>query len=178
MKYILITLLIISSSMLSHSQYHVAKNTSVGFTLKNLGVKVNGNFSKIDAKIQFNPNDLEHSNFIGIIQASSINTGINLRDKHLTEKKEFFDVANFPTITMKSVNIEKKDANTYEVTWNLTIKGITKRFKTTLTSKVQNKELLLSTNFKINRNDWNVGGKSMTMNDIVTITISTTATAN
>jgi len=61
------------------------------------------------------------------INAGSNDTGNADRDKHM-HTADFFDVEKFPTITFKSIAIaptKKKDV--YNVTGNLTIRGITKR---------------------------------------------------
>lgn len=101
-----------------------------------------------------------------------INTGINLRDTHLKEKSDFFDVDKYPTIIMKSINVSQKTKGVYDVTWDLTIKDITRRFHSDVFAKVVNNLLILNTEVKINRNDWKVGGNSLTMNDIVTVKLS------
>ena len=46
-------------------------------------------------------------------------------DEHL-KSKDFFDVAQFPTMTFKSTKITKTGENTADVTGDLTIHGVTK----------------------------------------------------
>ena len=59
------------------------------------------------------------------IEAASIDTGNPAREKHLNSP-DFFDTAKFPEITFNSTKIVAKSKDVYEVTGNLTIKGVTK----------------------------------------------------
>lgn len=59
------------------------------------------------------------------IQATSINTGVEGRDRHL-RTDDFFDVENYPTITFKSVNVIQ-NATDIKVDGDFTMHGITKR---------------------------------------------------
>jgi polyisoprenoid-binding protein YceI len=121
-------------------------------------------------------NDPAKSSFFGTIEANSINTGLNLRDKHLKEKEEFFNTSKFPSLTMKSVTVVQKSPGIYTVTWDLTMKGVARRFNSEVTTKIEGGNLMVSTQFKINRNDWNLGGSSMTMGDAVTVKINSILT--
>ena len=62
------------------------------------------------------------------MEANTIDTENNLRNTHLKDKDEFFEVLKFPKIKMASTKIEKS-ANGNICTFNLTIKSITKSLK-------------------------------------------------
>ena len=81
------------------------EGSSVTFKIKNLGLSVEGSFTGLKGTIQFDPNDLQSSKFNVSIKAASINTGINLRDKHL-KKEEYFNAANFSEIRFVSTRVE------------------------------------------------------------------------
>ncbi|MFL5762535.1 MAG: YceI family protein [Bacteroidia bacterium] len=59
-------------------------------------------------------------------KTASIDTGNDQRDAHLSSE-EFFDVKKYPEITFVSTAFEKQENNTYRVTGDLTIRGITKK---------------------------------------------------
>jgi polyisoprenoid-binding protein YceI len=59
------------------------------------------------------------------IDTNSINTGANDRDNHL-RSADFFDVANFPTITFKSTKIEVTGDESAKIHGDLTIRGTTR----------------------------------------------------
>jgi polyisoprenoid-binding protein YceI len=92
------------------------------------------------------------------IDANSINTNVEARDTHL-RSADFFDVAQFPTITFKSTNIEQKGSD-ITITGNLTMHGETKPVTLTgeLTAAVTdpwgNQRTALAVTAKINRKDW------------------------
>lgn len=153
----------------SNAQWNTVGSSTVDFKIKNAGIAVNGSFKTVQANVNFDENHLVTSSLIGVIQSNSISTGIALRDRHLKEKEEFFNVKLFPVLTMKSVVITKKSANTYTATWDLTIKGITKRVTSKLITKQDKEDLSVSSEFNINRNDWKVGGSSLFMSDTVLI---------
>lgn len=63
------------------------------------------------------------------VDAASINTDDEKRDGHL-KSADFFDVEKYPKITFKSTSMKLGSAkNTYELTGNLTMHGVTKPVK-------------------------------------------------
>ena len=142
---------------------------TVGFKIKNFGSTVNGSFKTGAATIVSDSNARASSSFEGYVMANSINTGIKLRDQHLREKENFFEAIKYPKLTMKSVSVDAPNANKVMVTFDLTIKGIVKRIKVPVVIVKVNGQTHYTCDFAINRNDWNIGGKSMSMGDDVYI---------
>jgi len=66
------------------------------------------------------------------IDAGTVNTGMEDRDKHL-KSPDFFDVEKFPKIYFKSTSIKKVDDETYKMMGDLTIKKLTKPVELTVT---------------------------------------------
>jgi|LakMenEpi03Aug12_release.lakeMendotaPanAssembly.Ray.scaffolds.fasta_scaffold05831_2 polyisoprenoid-binding protein YceI len=151
------------------AQWLKFEQLNVTFKIKNAGINVDGKFGNAKGSGKFDEKDLAKSYFIGVVEPHSIETGIKMRDKHLREKDEFFHVKKFPSIEMKSVKIESENAQQYRVTWDLTMKGITLRFKSSMTAVQENGKLVLQTTFKLNRKEWKVGGNSITMSDVVSV---------
>lgn len=145
----------------------------VSFTIKNAGITVNGRFNEVQADVHVDEKNIARSSFSGVIKASTVNTDNAMRDGHLRDKSEFFDVATFPTLTMKSVKVNPVQSNgSYKVDWLLTIKGITKKITTDVLIFPNGSNLLLVSVFKINRRDFNVGAKSLIMSDDVVVTLN------
>jgi polyisoprenoid-binding protein YceI len=86
---------------------------------------VKGDFTKYKAAITGDAKDAPKASLEVTIEVGSINTGVADRDKHL-KSPDFFDVANFPTITFKSKKIVKAGKSGLKITGDLTIKGVTK----------------------------------------------------
>jgi polyisoprenoid-binding protein YceI len=61
------------------------------------------------------------------VQATSVDTGIEKRDKHL-RSPDFFEVDSYETITFVSTKVEKVDDTTYNVTGDLSLHGVTKEY--------------------------------------------------
>lgn len=101
-------------------------HTNVGFIVKHMMVsKVRGNFTDFEGTIEGNPEQLENAKVSFKVNLDSINTNNEDRDNHL-RSADFFDVENHPYMTFESTNIKKVDDEEYELTGNLTIRGVTK----------------------------------------------------
>jgi polyisoprenoid-binding protein YceI len=59
------------------------------------------------------------------IKTASIDTGTPDRDAHL-RSADFLDVERFPELTFRSTSVEQVDEEVYQVTGDLTIKGLTR----------------------------------------------------
>lgn len=66
------------------------------------------------------------------LTAENIDTANMERDQSL-KGVAFFNAEQFPTITLKSTVMKKKDDKTYEMVGNLTLLGVTKEVKLTMT---------------------------------------------
>ncbi|MBF0331298.1 MAG: YceI family protein [Candidatus Omnitrophica bacterium] len=138
-------------------------HSSVNFAIAHLVVsKVTGGFDDIDAAVAFDANDLEHSSINATIQVASINTKNKQRDDHL-RSPDFFEVEKFPTINFTSKKIVMKDAMTYLITGDLTMKGVTHEIEVPvmimgpiINPMNQQPILGLEAHFKINRQDYGV----------------------
>ena len=95
------------------------------FQVRHLISKVRGRFSDFDGTIDFYKARTEQSQVIVTIRAASIDTGVADRDKHL-RSDDFFAVDKYPTLTFVSTTIAPKGGNRYEVTGDLTMRGVTK----------------------------------------------------
>jgi polyisoprenoid-binding protein YceI len=86
---------------------------------------VRGEFTKITGTALIDPMNLAQSAVEVTIDAKSINTREPQRDDHL-RSADFFDVANFPTLSFRSTGIEIQGGEELKLTGDLTIHGVTK----------------------------------------------------
>lgn len=101
-------------------------HSKVQFSVKHMVIsKVTGEFNKYDFKVDNMNGSLESAVIEFDIDASTINTGISDRDKHL-KSGDFFDVEKYPKIHFKSSEIKKVGEEDYKMKGNLTIKDVTK----------------------------------------------------
>ncbi|MEY9964819.1 polyisoprenoid-binding protein YceI [Streptacidiphilus sp. MAP12-16] len=96
--------------------------TRIGLHSKSMWgmVKVNGEFSSVRGSGQVAPDGSVAGEVT--IDASSVDTKNKKRDEHL-RSKDFFDVANFPTITYTVEGISPLDGNQVTVLGTLTARG-------------------------------------------------------
>lgn len=100
-------------------------HSSVGFKIRHFFSKVAGRFSEFEGTIAVNNEDLTSSSVEATIQAASIDTNNEKRDNHL-RSADFFDTEKYPTITFKSTAWKQVEKDTYDVTGDLTMHGVTK----------------------------------------------------
>ena len=101
-------------------------HTRIGFVARHaMGTKVRGGFKEFTGSGFFNAEDPTQSNLELTIKAASIDTGNNDRDNHL-RSNDFFDMEQYPEIRFVSTKVDRIDNENYEVTGDLTIKGVTK----------------------------------------------------
>jgi polyisoprenoid-binding protein YceI len=108
-------------------------HSSVGFSIRHFVSKVPGKFSKFSGRLTIDRANLENSSVEATIDVASINTDNQKRDEHL-RSADFFDVAKYPTMTFQSRQWKKTGENTYAVTGDLTLKGVTKEVVLNVTS--------------------------------------------
>lgn len=100
------------------------QHSNIYFTVDHIYAKVRGRFTDFNAKVVFDPADLQHSQLLFTIKVASIDTGISKRDKHLLSA-EFFDAAKYPVIVYESKALKDMGNGVYEVSGKLTVKGKT-----------------------------------------------------
>jgi polyisoprenoid-binding protein YceI len=97
----------------------------VGFHVRHIVTKVEGRFRDYDGTIVLDRTNPAASRVELTIQAASIDTGNETRDKDL-RSPNYFDVEKYPTITFKSAKVEPKGADLYDVTGEFNLHGVTK----------------------------------------------------
>ena len=133
-------------------------HSEVGFKVKHMMfTNVKGLFNDYSAEIDFN-DDLKDANLQFEAKINSIFTNNTDRDNHL-KSADFFDAEQYPTLNFKSTKIEGNGSE-YEITGDLTIKGITKpvtlnaEFSGLMTDPWGNTKVGLNLDGKINRKDF------------------------
>ena len=86
---------------------------------------VKGEFSKVSGTVSFDPADPTAATVEATLDVSTINTRDPQRDQHL-KSEEFFNAEKHPQITFKSKKVTGSTENSYDLTGDLTIRGVTK----------------------------------------------------
>lgn len=158
-------------------------HSQVGFAVKHMMVAtVRGHFTKFSGKVTVDGPDWTKATVEATIDATSIDTRNESRDKHL-RSDDFFAVQKTPNITFKSTKIEKA-GDGYKLYGDLTIRGISKpvvwdvaapskEWKNPMGMAV----IATSATTKVNRKDWNIewnkklDGGGVLVDDMVTLTL-------
>jgi polyisoprenoid-binding protein YceI len=167
------------------STWQIDPNHSAAqFAVRHLAIStVRGAFTKVSGTIQFDDKDIAKSSVDVTIDAASVDTRVEGRDKDL-RSDHFFDVEKYPTLTFKSTKVEQVEVGKLKVTGDLTIHGVTKqvvldvegptaavkdpwgnqRAAANATTKINRQDFGVKWNAKMDNGGWVVG-------DDVTITI-------
>lgn len=163
-RFTLATLTVASLTIVASAEtYKIDRShSSVGFSVTHLGLsKVKGSFGQFSGNVVFDPADVAKSVVDVTIDATSINTHSEGRDKHL-KSGDFFAADSFPTITFKSVSVTPKGPKNFDVTGDLTLRGVTKpvtlavELVGTMDDANMGKRAGFTASGKINRQDFGV----------------------
>ena len=136
-------------------------HSTVGFSVKHLGIAtVRGKFDEFEGTLEIGEND-ESARAYGSVKAVSVNTNDSGRDEHL-RSADFFGVEQNPELRFESTAIEQIDEDTFDITGNLSMNGITKPVKLqaevegTETDPWGNERVGLEVRGQLNRGDWDM----------------------
>jgi len=129
MKWILIALLaVMAAPQVARAAAPVFSilpdGSSVTFRVK-ASTPIQGRFDRWKSSLTFTSADASTGVLAVDIDATSVDTGSGIKDGTLKSDK-FFDVKNHPAITFRSTKISQTGPDTFTVTGNLTIRGVSK----------------------------------------------------
>lgn len=104
-------------------------HSKVSFKVKHLMISnVLGSFREFEGTATTEGDDLSTAQISFSISAASIDTEVADRDAHL-KSADFFDAENYPKLTFSGNGMKDLGDDLYELTGDLTIKGVTKPVK-------------------------------------------------
>jgi len=153
-------------------------HSSAQFAVRHLGVStVRGAFTKVSGSATYDPADPSKTTLTAAIEASSVDTRVEMRDKDL-RSPNFFDVEKFPTITFTSTQVKAAGSGKLQIIGDLTIHGVTKEVtldvdgpSTPIKDPMGNQRIGASATTRVNRRDFGVNGAPTVAGDDVSITI-------
>ncbi len=104
-------------------------HSEVMFKIKHLVIStVTGSFRQFDGKMITDGEDFKNAKVNFDIDVKSIDTNQAQRDGHL-QSGDFFSADLYPKISFESTSFSRIEGNEYQMTGNLTMKGVTKSVK-------------------------------------------------
>jgi polyisoprenoid-binding protein YceI len=124
-----LVLALTAATLLAAPQTYVVDraHSEADFSVRHMMSKVTGKFDDFSGVVSLDRANPSASSVEFTIKTASIDTGDPNRDKHL-RTPDFFDAEKNPEIRFKSTAIApSKTKNVYDVTGDLTMRGVTKR---------------------------------------------------
>jgi polyisoprenoid-binding protein YceI len=145
---------------------------AITFKIKHaLGAYADGKFGGLAATVSFDANDLGNSSISATVKTETFDTDNGIRDKAL-KGDEYFDVAKYPKITMKSTSIAKgSGVGEYIGTFDLTIKNKTKSIKMPFIFTGNSETGTFEGQFTIDRTEFGVGEETRLLSNDAKISI-------
>jgi polyisoprenoid-binding protein YceI len=104
-------------------------HTEISFKVRHMMItNVKGFFKEFNGSVESSGSNFTDAKISFTIQTASIETGEANRDAHL-KSADFFDIDKFPTLTFSSSSLKPISSEEYELTGDLTIRGVTKTVK-------------------------------------------------
>ena len=146
--------------------------SKVRFVIKNFGINTGGTFEGLAGSVVFDPANLAGASFNVSVDAKTVDTDMEARDNHL-RKEEYFDVEKYPKLSFRSTKITTTNKEGYLFVFGvITIKNISKEISFPFKQTSKEGGILFDGEFKLNRLDFGVGGKSFSMSDELNVELS------
>ena len=150
----------------------------ITFTYSHLGFSnPRVGFNSFDTVLDLDSSNPENSTVEVTIDAASIDSRVAEFNEHLNGA-DFFNTAEHPTITFKSTSVVATSANTFDVTGDLTILGVTRPVTLATTiNKAANHPMLnlptvgVSATTTLLRSEWGLGAYVPAVSDEVELSI-------
>ena len=133
-KFIISTAALLFITTATFAQWNMDKaHSQIFFAIAHMGVNtITGNFGTVSATLTSAKDDFSDAVVEFTADVNSLNTFNEQRNTHL-KSADFFDAAQYGTLTFKSTSFTKSGDKTYTVAGNLTLHGVTKPVTLTAT---------------------------------------------
>lgn len=151
----------------AHAQQQVVPAQSqIQFVSKQMGVPVEGQFKKFEAKVSFDPAKPETSSIAFTVDTGSATLGVPETDAELP-KADWFNVGQFPKATFQSSAVKRLQGNQFQVAGKLTIKGASSDVMVPVTMAQTGAQTTATGSFPIKRLTYRIGDKEWSDTSVV-----------
>ncbi|MEM6844998.1 MAG: YceI family protein [Bacteroidota bacterium] len=138
--------------LLPQSEWQIGKDYSIQFS----GSGAEGTFSGLSGTIVFDPDALGQARFDVTVDASTIETGNNTKNKH-ARGDSWFDVEKYPNIQFRSSKVTAS-GNQYQMTGMLTLHGTEKEISFPFTFSQNGNSGVFEGSFTVDREEYGIEG--------------------
>lgn len=158
MKTWLMLALLISSSAASAADFSVLQpqQSNLVFVSTQMGVPVEGEFKKFNARLLIDPGKPETGTAQIDIDLASIDVG-NAEAHAEVIGPSWFDTAKYPRASFSSSKVTRIAAARYEVAGKMTIRNVTREIKAPFTLEQKSDVLIITGMFPLKRLDYGIG---------------------
>lgn len=125
-------------------------------SFKQEAVTVDAPFKRFDGSIHYDPAHADATRATLHVDTSSLDIGDEDSDAEV-RGASWFDSAHFPTATFESTRITAHDAQHFDATGNLTIKGRTRAVTVTVTVTTATHGYVYDGSFELSRREFGIG---------------------
>jgi len=151
-----ITIVSLPSSGSARDWQMIADESNLDFTFRQMGSAITGSFADFTTEITFDPDDLANASVTTEISIDSVSTGNAERDAGITGA-DWFDTETYPTATFTSTSFAHQEGDAYNVTGDLTIRGITETIELPMTITVDGDQATANGMIELDRRTFEVG---------------------
>jgi polyisoprenoid-binding protein YceI len=137
------------------ADWKILPGSALTFTGEQAGEKFTGRFSRFDAKISLDPEELAEAKIVVTVDVASATTGDKQRDTALPDK-DWFDVKTFPQARFESRRVMRTAAG-YEAVGDLTLRGAAREIHLPFTLAVDGRKAEAKGHADLKRDAFGVG---------------------
>ena len=130
--------------------------STISFTYKQMGSRVYGTFHKFVGTLDFDTSQPETAHARLTIELDSIDAGSDDANTEL-QKPAWFDTASYPQAVFDSTQFKDLGNNRYQITGNLTLRGLTREVRVPVLLKAENAVGIFDGELVLKRNDFKMG---------------------
>lgn len=144
-----------AASAAQAAEWKILPGSALTFAGEQAGEKFTGRFSRFDAKISLDPQNLSEAKIVVTVDVASAATGDKQRDTALPDK-DWFDAKTFPQARFELRRVAPTAAG-YEAVGDLTLRGVTKKIHLPFTLAIDGRKAEAKGHADLRRDAFGVG---------------------
>ncbi len=149
---------------------HVQPGAQVSFQATQMGVAMKGHFAKVEARVQFAPQQLQRSHVEVAVQAASIDAG-SAQTNALLQGVDWLDAKAFAQARFVSSGFTAAGPGRYWVSGDFSVRGHTHKLRVLVTTHAVGAALAMDAHFTLDRSSYGLGAGSWADTGVVAAAI-------